>query len=73
MFLCSSGCFLTGYYLWIGTAPGSHYIANLGQFTTTCATVNLPTTGTTIYVRLWSVVNGRPSLYNDYTYIEASQ
>jgi uncharacterized repeat protein (TIGR03803 family) len=70
-FTWSSGSGVTGYYLWIGTSAGAHDIANLGEFTTTSTTVNLPTTSATIYVRLWSVVNGRPTLYNDYTYTEA--
>jgi hypothetical protein len=32
--------------------------------------VNLPTTGATIYVRLWTQINGTTMLYNDYTYTE---
>jgi hypothetical protein len=32
--------------------------------------VTLPTTGATIYVRLWTVVNGTTFLSNDYTYAE---
>jgi Phosphoesterase family len=72
-FQWTTGSNVTGYYLWIGTSPGAHDLANLGEFTTTSATVTLPTNGATIYVRLWSVVNGRASLYGDYAYAEASQ
>ncbi|HEV2323308.1 MAG TPA: chitobiase/beta-hexosaminidase C-terminal domain-containing protein [Terracidiphilus sp.] len=62
----------TGYYLWIGTSPGTYNLANFGEFTGTSATVNLPTTGATIYVRLWTQFNGSTLQYNDYTYTEAS-
>jgi len=30
----------------------------------------LPTTGATIYVRLYSVINGKATLYYDYSYTE---
>ena len=70
-FTWSAGSNVTGYFLWIGSSPGTFNLANLGQFTTTSTTVTLPTTGATIYVRLWSVINGTPSRYNDYTYTEA--
>jgi hypothetical protein len=63
---------VTGYYLWIGTTPGS---SNLGGYTISSGlsqVVNLPTSGATVYVRLWTLINGTATLYNDYTYIEAS-
>jgi subtilase family serine protease len=60
----------TGYWMWIGTTPGTANIANLGEFTGTSATTTLPTDGATIYVRLWTVINGTTYLYNDYTYTE---
>ena len=44
----------TSYYLWVGTTLGGYDIANMGPFTGTSATVNLPTNGATIYVRLWT-------------------
>jgi Galactose oxidase, central domain len=72
IFQWTTGSNVTGYYLWIGTAPGAHDIANLGEFTTTSATLNLPTKGATIYVRLWSLVNGRATLYSDSSYTEAT-
>ena len=63
---------VTAYYLWIGTSPGT---ANIGGYTPPpglSLTVNLPTTGATIYVRLWTLINGTTWLYNDYTYTEAT-
>jgi hypothetical protein len=63
---------VTGYYLWIGTTPGGSDLANQGPFTGTSATVNLPTNGTAIYVRLWTFLNGGAQLYNDYTYTEST-
>jgi hypothetical protein len=60
----------TGYYLWIGTSLGTANLVNIGPLSGTSATVTLPTTGATIYVRLWTVVNGTTFLSNDYTYAE---
>ena len=63
---------VTGYYLWVGTSPGT---ANLGGYTAPpglSVTVNVPTTGATIYVRVWTQINGTTMLYNDYTYTEAT-
>jgi len=60
----------TGYFLWIGTAPGAYDIGNIGT-PSTSATVTLPTNGATIYVRLWTQLNGSTYLYNDYVYTEA--
>ena len=62
----------SGYYLWVGTSPGS---ANLGGYTAPpglSVTVNVPTSGATIYVRLWTQISGATYLYNDYTYTEAT-
>ncbi|MGB7266477.1 MAG: hypothetical protein WBC92_13250 [Terracidiphilus sp.] len=62
----------TAYYLWIGTTPGGYDLANEGPFSGTTATVNLPTNGTTIYVRLWTFINGGATqLYRDFGYTEA--
>jgi len=64
---------VTAYYLWVGTTAGGYDLANTGPFTGTSATVNLPTSGATIYVRLWTFINGGAiQLHNDYTYIEAT-
>ncbi len=61
---------VTGYDLWVGTAPGAANLASIGPQSGTSATVSLPTNGATIYVRLWTVINGGTYLYNDYTYTE---
>jgi kumamolisin len=63
---------VTSYSLWIGTSPGT---SNLGGFTISSGlsqTVNLPTSGATVYVRLFTLINGSTTLYNDYNYTEAS-
>ena len=60
----------SSYYLWVSTTPGGYDLANLGPFSGASANVTLPTNGTTIYVRLWTFINGTP-LHNDYTYTEA--
>ncbi len=63
---------VTGYYLWVGTSPAATDLVNAGPFTGTSATVTLPTNGATIYVRLWTFINGGATqIHNDYTYTEA--
>jgi hypothetical protein len=62
----------TGYGLNVGTSPGGANLVNVYPLSGTSATVNLPTNGATIYVRLWTVLNGTTYLYNDYTYSAAS-
>ncbi len=63
---------VTGYYLWVGTSPGTANLVNIGPLSGPSVTVNLPTNGATIYVELWSVINGAPSLSNSYTYTEGN-
>jgi len=63
----------TGYGLNVGTSLGGANLVNIYPLSGTSTTVNLPTNGTTIYVRLWTVLNGTTFLYNDYTYTEFSQ
>jgi hypothetical protein len=64
----------TGYGLNVGTTGvGSADLVNIGPLSGTSVTVNLPTNGTTIFVRLWTIVNGTTYLYNDYTYAEFTQ
>ena len=60
-FTWNAGTWRTAYYLWVGTTPGGYDLANMGPFTGTSATVNLPTNGATIYVRLWTLINGTPA------------
>ena len=62
----------TGYGLNVGTSPGAADLVNIGPLSGTSVTVNLPTNGTAIYVRLWTILNGTTFLYNDYTYTEAA-
>ena len=64
---------VTGYYLWVGTSPGTADLVNIGPLSGTSATVNLPTNGAPIYVRLWTVINGATFLSNSYTYTEDSE
>ncbi|MCP4101994.1 MAG: rhodanese-like domain-containing protein, partial [Lentisphaerae bacterium] len=60
------------YWLWIGTSAESHDLYSANQGTNTSRTVSdLPFSGETLYVRLWSVENGE-WLYNDYTYTACS-
>jgi hypothetical protein len=63
----------TGYGLNVGTSPGAADLVNIYPVSGTSTTVNLPTNGTTIYVRLWTVLNGTTFLFNDYTYTEFTQ
>jgi hypothetical protein len=63
---------VTGYYLWIGTSPGTANLVNIGPLSGTSATVNLPTNGATIYVQLWTVLNGSSLVSNSYTYTDAN-
>jgi hypothetical protein len=63
----------TGYSLNVGTSPGGADLVNIGPLSGTSVTVNLPTNGTPIYVRLWTILSGPTYLYNDYTYTEFTQ
>ena len=58
-----------GYWLFLGTTGvGSKNLYDSGQQTATSATVSgLPTTGATIYARIYTRYNG-VLVYNDYTY-----
>src|ERR1035441_6605790 len=63
----------TGYFLNVCTSFGGANLVNIGPLSGTSTTVNLPTNRATIYVRLWTVLNGTTRLYNDYTYTEFTQ
>jgi hypothetical protein len=71
-FAWTTGVRATGYALWLGTTgPGSHDLLETGVHPATSYTVgNLPTNGSTIYVRLYSSFTG-PLAYTDYTYVAA--
>ena len=67
-FTWTAGSGVSSYYLWIGTTAGGNNLYQ-AEISGTSTTVNLPTNGETIYVRLWSVINGGLQ-YHDYTYTE---
>jgi len=66
-FAWSSAVGATAYWLDVGNKAGvgDIYGANVGNVTT--KTVDVPTDGRTVYVRLWSSIAGN-WLFNDYTY-----
>ena len=54
------------------TGPGSYNVTNTGSLHSTSTTITgIPTTGGTLYVRLYSYINGAYQ-YTDYTYAEAT-
>src|SRR5579862_4277502 len=62
----------TAYWLDVGTIQGQGNLFASGNLATsvTSQTVNgIPTTGSVIYVRLWTQNNGSNWQYNDYTYM----
>jgi hypothetical protein len=66
----SAGAGVTEYELRIGnTGPGSNSLCNVPGAMTSL-TVTLPTYGMTVYVRLYSLIDGAWQ-YNDYTYTES--
>jgi len=72
-FQWTAGTGVTQYVLGIGsTGLGSYNLYNSTPITATQASVTgLPTNGTTLYARLYSMINGAWQ-YNDYTYIAAA-
>jgi hypothetical protein len=67
-FQWTSGTCVSQYYLYIGSAVGSNDIYGASQGTNQSLTLNfMPTDGRTIYVRLWSFLNGIWH-FNDYVY-----
>ncbi len=67
-FLWSRGSGEGQYWLTVGRTLGSWEIYNSGQLSTQSVTPNnLPTDGSTIFVRLYSLINGT-WLYRDYKY-----
>ena len=56
------------YWLYLGTSPGAYNIYNQSTGTATSRAVSgLPSNGTMIYARLWTL-SGSTWLYNDYSY-----
>jgi len=71
-FTWSAGVGVAEYWIWIGTSPGTLNLYDANQGANTSATVTgLPINGATLYVRLFSWINGAWQ-YNDYTYTAAS-
>jgi len=62
------------YYLYVGTSPGGLDLYHASQGTNTSVTVSgLPTNGSTIYVKLWTMESNNFSwVYNNYTYTAAN-
>ena len=70
-FTWSTGTSVSDYRLWVGTTQGGNNIYAGSAITGTSLSVTkIPTVGKTVYVRLWSYINGAWQ-YNDYTYVEA--
>ncbi len=55
------------YALWVGSAPGTYDLYAKAEGNSVTDTVNLPTDGRRIYVRLYSMMNGAWK-FNGYTY-----
>ncbi|MGB9609506.1 MAG: hypothetical protein ACPL7M_00925 [Bryobacteraceae bacterium] len=67
-FRWSAGVAVSRYYLFIGLWQGGNTIFSQDMNTAQQATVtNLPVDGSTLYVRLWSYIDGAWQ-FNDYTY-----
>jgi hypothetical protein len=74
-FTWSAGAGVSYYEFRLGTTgPGSKDVYNASEATTTALTTgvinNIPTTGATLYARLYSKINGAWQ-YSDYTYTES--
>jgi uncharacterized repeat protein (TIGR01451 family) len=71
-FAWTAGTGVTSYWLEVGTSAGAHNLYTGSNTTARQATVSsLPTNGSTVYVRLWSLISGA-WVYNDYTYKAAT-
>jgi len=71
-FTWSAGTGISKYSLWLGTTgPGSNNLYLPSETTALSATVSgLPTDGSTIYARMWSLISGAWQ-WTDYTYSAA--
>jgi hypothetical protein len=73
IFTWSKGCEVAEYWLDVGTAPGGSDLLHQSQGTSLSGTVSgLPTTGQTVYVRLWSRFTEVWQQFNDYAYTACS-
>ena len=67
-FIWTAGTGVSQVWLDVGTTTGGNQIYAASEGTGTSQTVTgIPTNGSTLYVRLWSLVGGAWS-YTDYTY-----
>jgi hypothetical protein len=67
-FTWSAGVGVSAYWLEVGTTPGGNQIYPGSPVANLSATVpGLPSNGSTVYVRLWSLLGGAWE-FNDYTY-----
>ncbi len=69
-FTWSPGVLVTHYYLWVGTSLGANNLYRYDGGTSLATSVvvsGLPTNGSTIYVRLFGLINGT-NQSTDYTY-----
>jgi FtsP/CotA-like multicopper oxidase with cupredoxin domain len=62
---------VSGVYIWVGTTSGGSNLANT-LVTGTSMTFNAPANGAPIYVRLTSVIPGKPNQAVNYTYTAPS-
>ena len=66
-FTWDAGVGVNQYSLWVGNSPGTYDLQNAGLLTSTLTrTVSLPTDGRTIYVSLWTFMNGAWKANNYY-------
>jgi hypothetical protein len=71
-FVWNTGSGVERYWLDVGTTPSGTQIYTDSQGTNLSVTVSgIPTNGSTVYVRLWSLIGGAWQI-NDYTYTTAS-
>ncbi|MBZ5537190.1 MAG: hypothetical protein LAO31_14645, partial [Acidobacteriia bacterium] len=71
-FTWSAGTGVSEYYLQVGTTLAGQELYSVDEGTNLSAAVMaLPTDGSTVYVRLWSLIGGLWS-FNDYTYVSCT-
>jgi len=67
-FTWDAGAGAQQYALWVGSSPGASDLYAGGEALRTSKTLTLPTDGRTIYVRLWTMLNGTWQSFNAYSY-----
>ena len=63
----SAGTGVTSYSVYVGTSLGAHNLDYVPTTSHSASITNLPHNGSTVYVRLYSLIDGAWQ-YNDYTY-----